>query len=296
MRIDAYRTTNYNFYNINNTGIKRDNTKGYNSSNVIFSANFQRSITKAEKLKIAEDALKHLREHFESNKLLDNADTLWLSRLRKAFGTDKMTVNNPNNPKQIIDIDCKLTFEKINNGGIEPLIDALKTMLAATKYKPAKIKLDNTEYIVHNKTIAGLLRSEYDEKHLTKIRQYLNNNHVFDMSDNTSYGLVIDSQRGIAKTCGASENWEMSDRAWITDIVRVGDIQKKKRPETWTRVLDTISDYYKTQSTNIKNLINNPELYREGSPIEGIPHIFMPKTLEPDLNWFNNKRYLMGWH
>ncbi len=72
--------------------------------------------------------------------------------------------------------------------------------------------------------------------------------------------------------------------------MRVGDIQKRKRPETWTKALNTIGEYYSTQAEQFKKLIATPELYREGDAMQGIPHIFMPKTLAPDEEWFNNKR------
>lgn len=297
MKIYMCRVGGYNVLQNNNSSLiknyNNDNNlyiKNSSYPNINFGANYQHGITKLQKLEIAENALVQLTQHLKSGEPLDAVDGLWLSKLQKLFGAKTMTVNDPNNPGKLLEIDCELTLEKVKNGGVIPLINALKTMIAASKYKPTKVKLDNIEYTVHNKAIANLLHSEYDEKHLKDLINYLNKNHVFDMSDNTSYGLVIDSQRGIVKTCGASENWEMSDRAWVTDIMRVGDIQKEKRPETWTKVLNTIGDYYKTQSSNFKTLINDPVLYREGSPLEGIPHIFMPKTLKPDLNWFNNKR------
>ncbi|MBQ7450314.1 hypothetical protein IJS77_02760 [bacterium] len=252
---------------------------------------FEPSFKGHSKLEIAQNALDKLREKQEKGQKLNQSDEIWLKPLRKVLGTESFTVNNPDNPKETISINSSLTTDKINEtGGIEALSNALTTMIAATKYKPETVKVGGVKYSVHNETISKLLKGEYDKESFSQLMKYLNGKKVFDFTDNPRYGLLIDKQRGIVKTCGASENWEMSDRAWITDIMRVGDIQKFKRPETWTTALNTIGEYYHTQNENFKDLIANPDLYRNGDAMQGIPHIFMPKTLEPDVNWFNNKR------
>ena len=255
------------------------------------SDSFEPSFKGRSKIEIAQNALEKLKEKQENGLFLTKRDEVWLRPLRKALGTESFTVNNPDNPKETITINSALTVDKINEqGGINSLKNALTTMIAATKYTPETVKLGGVKYSVHNKSVAGLMKAEYDKESFSRLMKYLNGKKVFDFTDNPKYGLVIDKDRGIVKTCGAGENWEMSDRAWITDIMRVGDIQKFKRPETWTKALDTIGEYYHTQNDNFKTLIENPDLYRNGDAMQGIPHIFMPKTLDPDVNWFNNKR------
>ena len=252
---------------------------------------FEPSFKGDSKIEIAQNALNKLKEKQAKGLELTEEDEIWLKPLKKALGTENFTVNNPDNPKEIITVNSELNVDKINQAdGVNALINALTTMIAATKYKPEIIKLNGIKYNVHNKNIAKLLKSEYDEESFGKLMKYLNGKRVFDFTDNPKYGLVTDKERGIVKICGASENWEMSDRAWITDIMRVGDIQKYKSPKTWTKALNTIGEYYRTQNDNFKMLIENPDLYRNGDAMQGIPHIFMPKTLEPDVNWFNNKR------
>ena len=252
---------------------------------------FELSFKGRSKIEIAQHALDKLNEKKENGLNLTSGDEVWLKPLRKALGAESFTVNNPDNPKETISVNSVLTVDKINEaGGIESLSNALTAMIAATKYKPETVKIDGIKYSVHNKSVASLLKGEYDRESFSRLMKYLNGKKVFDFTDNPRHGLVIDKERGIVKICGASENWEMSDRAWITDIMRVGDIQKFKRPETWTNVLNTIGEYYQTQNENFKNLIAHPDLYRNGDAMQGIPHIFMPKTLEPDVNWFNNKR------
>ena len=275
---------NKNTKNINNA--KSSNANNNYITNVSFTSGKELVNNKVE---IAETALKKMCEHINNGTNLTEEDKKWLHPLKKSFGADEITVNNPDSPKKEMTVDCDLSIEKINKDK-ESFASALKTMISATKYTPEKLQLDGKNYTVHNKSIAGMMKSDYTKDDFLKIKKYLNNHHVFDMTDNHSYGLVIDKERSIAKTCGAAENWEMSDRAWITDTVRVGDLQKDKRPETWTKALNTLGNYYETQKENFDTLINNPELYRNGDPMQGIPHIFMPKTLDPDVNWFNNKR------
>ncbi|MFR1672510.1 MAG: hypothetical protein ACLSWI_06150 [Candidatus Gastranaerophilaceae bacterium] len=281
---------NVNYTNTNalqNQAVNQQNFKNTNSMPVQYNPIFM-GLSKA---KVAENALRKLESHIGNDTKLTLVDEKWLKSLRKLFGRESMIVNNPNNPSEVMNVDCRLLLERINKGsGISDLANALKTMIAAAKYKPQKVKLGKVTYTVHNREIANLMQERYSIQDFGEMIKYLNKKRVFDVTDNHNFGLIIDKERGIAKICGASENWEMSDRAWITDIMRIGDIQKKKRPETWTKALNTIGDYYNSQSSNFQKLIESPGIYREGNPLQGIPHIFMPKTLEPDLNWFNNKR------
>lgn len=278
-------------YNLNLANMSPNGTLASRDHFGAASISFAPAFTGNSKIKTAEKALEKLTYHVQNNTKLSTTDEKWLKPLKKLFGSENMIVNNPNNPRELISIDSSLSIDKINeNNGIESLANAIRTMIAATKYKPVKVKLGKVNYTVHNTEIAKLMKENYSEEDFSKLMKYLNQKRVFDMTDNPAFGLVIDNERGIAKICGASENWEMSDRAWVTDIMRIGDIQKKKRPETWTKALNTIGQYYDTQSSNFHRLIQNPSLYREGDAMQGIPHIFMPKTLEPDLNWFNNKR------
>ncbi len=288
-------------YTANN--IKSKNYKNNNSiistkerKNILFSLSeisnsYYPSFEGNSKLNFAKKALTKLSINIENNKKLDSNDEKWLVKLRKFFGTNSFTVNNPENPRELTTINSILTIEKINkDNNMEALKNALRVMIAATEYKPNKLKLGNVVYNVHNKKIAGLMKEEYNTDSLTKLQKYLESKRIFDMSDDNNFGIVLDKNRGIPKTCGANENWDMSARSWITDIMRIGDIQKKRRPETWTKALNTIGEYYGYQKDNFAKLIAAPENYRDGNALQGIPHIFLPKTLEPDLNWFNNKR------
>lgn len=290
--VQTYFTNNIKFKNYQNSNnfsekLNQNTLPQINSLSNVYYPTFGGNI----KLKTAKKAFEKLSRNIENNTKLTNKDEKWVSKLAKLFGVDSFTVNNPDNPTQLITINSKLSIDKINQGNnMEALKNALKVMIAATEYKPNKIKLGKVTYHVHNKKIAGLLQEKYDADSLAKLQKYLDAHRIFDMSDDSNFGIVLDKDRGIPKICGANENWDMSARSWITDIMRIGGMQKKERPETWTRALNTIGEYYGKQKDNFAKLIASPESYREGNALQGIPHIFLPKTLEPDSNWFNNKR------
>ena len=244
-----------------------------------------------KKIKVVGKACREIQRHIQENSKLTKEDKNWLMPLIRYFGAKTLQINNPNAPEQIISKDCRLSIKRINAGnGIQQLKNAMVAMLSATMYKPKIVALGNVTYFVHNKQIAKMLRHDYDENSLRPIVRYLNRNRVFDISENTSCGLVLNTKRGIVKTCGADENKDMSERVWITDIMRVGELQKRKRPETWTKALNTVARYYYNQYDNFQLYINHPLLYRVGGQEEGIPHIFMLDNLQPDKEWFNNKR------
>ena len=104
------------------------------------------------KLAVAERALKELEKHAVNGTPIDSKDEKWIQSLRKLFGSKKITINNPNNPKEVMDVNCELTADKINNGnGVLSLMNAIKVMIAATKYAPHKLSTNGVTYYVHNR-------------------------------------------------------------------------------------------------------------------------------------------------
>ncbi len=252
-----------------------------------------KGMAEVNRLQVANRSLTIINKKLENKDLkLTDKDKDWVNQLNQTFGTKTFEIPNPKNPKERINVNAELTINSINEAenGLENLKNSLKTMVSATLYKPVKKKVGTTELTIHNKNIANMLKPQYDSESFDKIKTYLDKNRVFDMTSDPNYGLIIDEKNGLIKTCGASENWEMGDRMWVTDSMRVADIQKIKRPETWAKSLSTVADFYAKEDKNFKKYINNPSLYRDGNPKEGIPHIFLPATLEGDPNWFNNKR------
>ena len=272
----------HNSYNINdNNGFAYFKAQPLKSDVVSFSGK--------SKTNVANTALHVLGEHIKNGTDLSSKDEEWLSPLRNLLGADFMEVKNPENPQETIKIDSRLSLEKVNNNKQE-LYNALKVMLEAGRYKPVIKKLGGVSYNVHNSEIAGLLREKYTRKDFDELMKYLNSNSMFKISKNNQKGLKKKKKTGFVKICGASENWEMSNRVWITDAMRIGDVQRIKAPYTWTVMLDTVADFYETQDDNFQKLIKDEQLYKNGGVMAGIPHIFLPETLEPDKDWFNNKR------
>lgn len=215
----------------------------------------------------------------------------WFLELKKLYEQASYKIKNPENIHQEILLKTELSMEKIKDSVfIQNLINALRVMYNAFNYKPNKVKTENNHYTVHNKVIAGMIKDEYSKEELDQVTEYLNENRVFDLTDNPNYGFVINKKNGLVEICGSAENYEMNQRCWITDIMRIGDIQKYERPETWTTTLATIAKYYETQAIQFDKLIANPEIYHSDDISEGIPHIFIPETFELDKDWFNNKR------
>lgn len=242
------------------------------------------------KQKIVKNSISVLEKSVSSKSIL-TTELSWLKELNELYGQLSYKFKNPQSIAQDLVLNTAITAEKLKNtDAILALINALRVMLNAFNYNPSVVKASNINYKVHNRVIASMLKDSYTEDELNNIAKYLETNRVFDLSDDTEHGFVINKNNGLVEICGSAENYEMNQRCWITDIMRIGDIQKYERPETWTKALSTIADYYHTQDNQFKRLINMPELYRGDDISEGIPHIFIPKNFELDKEWFNNKR------
>lgn len=252
--------------------------------------NFKGRAKIMQKKSVVEKSILAFEKSLFANNLTETEQNLF-SELKKLYGQTIYKFKNPNNIYQDLVLDANLSIEKLQNKNlIKDFINALKVMLNACCYSPTKINTKLNNYIVHNRNIANMIRDSYNKEELDIISTYLDKNKVFDLSDNSAYGFVINKENGLVEICGSTENYEMNQRCWITDIMRIGDIQKDKRPETWTKALSSIANYYYTQDNQFKKLIKHPELYRSDDISEGIPHIFIPKTYELDKEWFNNKR------
>lgn len=242
------------------------------------------------KKNIVDKSIPVLEKSLQSNNLTIPELNL-INELKKLYEQTVYKFKNPYNVKQDLTFNTTLSIGKLHNKNLlKDLINALKVMSNAYDYKPQKVKTKLNNYTVHNQTLAGMIKDFYSREELNNISNYLEKNKVFDLSDNSEYGFVINKNNGLVEICGSAENYEMNKRCWITDIMRIGSIQKDKRPETWTKALSTIADYYYTQDSRFKKLINHPELYRGDDISEGIPHIFIPETYELDKEWLNNKR------
>ena len=126
-------------YNLAQQRVNSILPKEATKSSVSFGRNYIKLYNQKLKLNIIEKALERMEKHSRNNTPLIFADNTWLHKLRRYFGTNSITVNNPDNPTTMLNLDSKITIKKINKDGGQAFTNALKIMLAATKYKPSKV-------------------------------------------------------------------------------------------------------------------------------------------------------------
>ncbi len=218
----------------------------------------------------AEAALQHLET--VGARPLSDADQAWLSQLQKSLGA-------PESP---------LTVEALNTdpSQLGTLRDTLRVLVAATVYQARQLSLDGTPLEAHNSEIADRLRGRYTSTQFHALFDFASQHHVFDM--------VADPKTGLVRTSGVTneENAEMGARQWVTDTVRLGDLEREKDPAGWTLAMGTLARFYAqpAERAAFARAISDPQTYRDGGPREGVAHIFDPHTLQRDPAWFNNGR------
>ncbi len=158
---------------------------------------------------------------------------------------------------------------------------SLRAVMSADSYRPSKVQLGELCLPVHNRCLAAHLSESYTSdsfRHLFSCAQTLG---VFQAN--------VDEDSGLIETSVGDENPSMSKRRWVTDSVRCLPLLTATQRE---RTLVTISRFYcqPQEREAIERAVANPNWYRHGRLKDGLAHIFLPGTLERDLEWFNNKR------
>ncbi len=239
-------------------------------------------------LAVARQAHRNLARILEEGRPFGPQDAAWLARLQQSVGRASMTIPDPEEPGAFKTVDTRLTVERLNAfpGAARALHEALATMLFATGNRPALMPLGDIHLPVHNRALGGLVRARYQADSFQALFERARQQGTF--------GLRVDGRTGLASTSGVSsaENPEMSNRQWVTDTVRTGEMERELDPPGWRRALGTLAGFYTnpTEQAAFDRAIANPATYREGGPEEGVAHIFFPDTLQRDPSWFNNKR------
>jgi hypothetical protein len=191
------------------------------------------------------------------------ADQAWLSELQSELGT----------PQSPLTVDAL----NANRAHVATLRDTLRVLIAAAAHSPRQ---------AHNPRIAERLRERYTSAQFRELFDFAAQHRVFDFTSDPVTGLV--------RTSGVSneENVEMGARQWVTDTVRLGDLQREKDPAGWKRAMATLARFYAqpAEQAAFARAIADPRTYRDGGPQEGVAHIFDPHTLARDPHWFNNSR------
>ena len=240
-----------------------------------------------DNLLLTGQALRRLEDRIAQSIALETRDQAWLTKLQTKMGRDAMSVPDPQNPSQQITLDCRLTVDDLNATPDKKitLANSLRAAMAATLEHPDTAKLGTTQLPIHNRIIAAILRTEYTAQNFKELLATLEKNGVFEELVDEETGLV-----GTTKLANG-ENPEMA-RQWVTDTVRCGDLQRSLHPLTWPKALLTLGRFYEqpTETKAFHDIIQDPSRYLQGGLKTGVAHIFDPRKLTRDTEWFNNKR------
>lgn len=197
--------------------------------------------------------------------------------------------------------------EAVNAIDPSELRASLAAMAEATQVRqirPKQVK----GIAVHNSAIAERMKPTYRSCDFEALVEQCQELGVFD--------IEVESTTGLVKTAGSDENWNMSRRTWVTDLVRCLNLLKRKDSRAAANALITLAMFYTDPAHQkmMEKAINDPASYRDGSLTDGVPHIFVPRRaggllgrlarwvaitfghpiltslLRRDPDWFNNKR------
>jgi hypothetical protein len=181
----------------------------------------------------------------------------WYRNLR-----DNLGIGYPGN-ESLDNMFCSAHRERISY-----LLDTLRTMNLATKYKPV-IKW-GIPVPIHNKNIAEILQPTYNSEEFKKIFTHCNEHEVFDLRFD-EFGLPQTS------VISPKEDYSMCLNKWITDTCRNIDIMKDKYPENCVPALKRLSEFYRSQNDIFDSIISEPALFNPGY---GLGHVFNSKSLK----------------
>ena len=239
-------------------------------------------------LQVARDSHGRLVRIVQNGRKFGPQDKEWLARLQQALGRASMTVPDPQHPGKTRKVDTRLTVERLNAFPRSAVIlrDTLATLLYATDHPDQPLALGEISVPVHHAGLAPLMKPTYDVASFRALFEQAQQGGAF--------GVKFQGWTGLAATSGvsSSENAEMSERQWVTDTVRVGELERQVNPQGWQKALLTLSLFYTnpTEQAAFDRAIADPATYRDGGPSEGVAHIFFPSSLRRDPTWFNNKR------
>lgn len=210
-----------------------------------------------------------------------------LSAIRQTLGTDCLLVpSEPDGSTRMINILSLQALQQAPDAAdlLRQLVDAMRTLASASKYSPCIKSFSDYSLPVHNGYINERLSSNYSFSDFSELLEYIDMHGVFSLS--------IDPTSGLAQTCDAKENCNMSARRWVTDTVRCGDLQRERDPSSWQKALLSLARFYNQpeELAAMERIIGDPACYRTGGPLAGVAHSFMPHTMRRDPSWFNNKR------
>jgi hypothetical protein len=118
-----------------------------------------------------------------------------------------------------------------------------------------------------------------------------------------SFSVITNPKTGLIQTSD-TENQTMV-RQWFTDSCMVGTLQRETDPKNWQQSMITNAAALNQKNAReaVQQTLKNPDWYRKGDIMNGVFHIYLPKTvkvdsaglpiaqeIQHDKEWFNQKR------
>lgn len=245
--------------------------------------------TEAHWQNVARESADWLGQVVAGKAALGPADQPRLSDLEHVLGRPYVVIPDPDQPGRQRAVETHLRVQDMQSHPEQArsLHQALQTMLAATSDPTTRVRLGELELPVHNQAVAEQMRPSYTAASFKRLFDLCQEHGTFDIKVNPETGLIA--------TADAAENPEMSQRQWVTDTVRCGELERPKAPDQWPRALQRLAAFYAgSERPAFEKAINHPASYRQGGPVEGVAHIFYPSSEARDPKWFNNKRLESG--
>jgi len=160
----------------------------------------------------------------------------------------------------------------------------------ASQYQPRQVD----GYQVHNEFFEPFSKLPTNQE----LRKLLD-----DLSNRGSFSVITNPKTGLIQTSD-TENTEMT-RQWFTDSCMTGYLQRKTDPDGWQKSMITNAAALNNPAAKeaFEKTVKNPNWYRKGGVMDGVFHIYLPKTVQVDSEgipiaqnikldheWFNQKR------
>ena len=126
---------------------------------------------------------------------------------------------------------------------------------------------------------------------------------IMRLSDRDAFKVKTNSQTGLVQTSD-TDNADML-RQWFTDSAMAGWMQRERDPKGWQQSMYVNAAALNSPAalSDFANAIASPDWYRKGGVMQGVFHIYLPKSvqidaagdpvakdIEYDKSWFNQKR------
>lgn len=141
----------------------------------------------------------------------------------------------------------------------------------ATQYRPRQ--LEGVPYPIHNEFFHPF-KTLPDSHGIAKL--------LVGLKKRGSFALIINPHTGLVQT-SETQNQAMH-RQWFTDSCMVGVMQRKGNPKSWQKSMITNAAVLNKSQVKevVRQAVRNPDWYRKTGVMNGIFHIYNPRTIKMD--------------